>query len=406
MWVLYVPLLVVAAMTWVVPLLPFGRLWRRAQRKGYRGPAVPAILVAIPVLVFGGALAGAIALAGGETRTAPSAWFLFRLWAGVLGAEAVSGLIALLVVTLLPERRHRPDGDRKVRFPFRTLGRLALVLAVVAPVAWLITRPQDWETAIRLPLSLVPVAYFCLSAANRKDKPVRDAPLREDPRAPVLYMRGFAQELTPFARRPDAPGDVAAGRVLDALNAQQRRYATFEEYLEPTVRVALGPWYGLGNLTDYLPPDGIVRFYTGDGEWRVKFRRLVEASVCVIAVPGSWPNLTWELHTVKESKAQQRLFLLTPPVAGPWKSRLGRWASWLAGTRQDTWQDFTAAAAVPDSKEDVHAGYELGGDPGPGAVVTFDEQARAIVLVRGAVTPGDYVAAIRKHLGASTAKKG
>lgn len=404
MWVFYVPLFVVAAMAWVVPLLPFGRLWRRAQRKGYRGPAVPAVLIAIPMLVFGGALAALLVFA--DDLAVDDGVLILLVWAGMLGVEAVAALIALLVVTLLPERRHRPEGVRKVRLPFRALGRLALVLAVVAPVVWLIARPEDWKTAIRLPLVLVPIAFFCLSAANRKDKPVRDAPLLADPRAPVLYMRGFAQEQTPFARRPDDPRDVAAGRVLDALNAQQRKYATFEEYLEPTVRGALGPWYGLGNPSDYLPPHGIVRFYTGDGEWRARFTELVEASVCVIAVPGSWPNLTWELYTVKKVKAQQRLFLLTPPVAGPWKSRFGRWAAWLAGTRQDTWQDFTAAAAVPDPKEDVIAEYELGGDPGPGAVVTFDEQARAIVLVRGAATPADYITAIRKQLAASTAQEG
>ena len=43
-------------------------------------------------------------------------------------------------------------------------------------------------------------------------------------------------------------------------------------------------------------------------------------------------------------------------------------------------------------------GFELGDDPGRGAVVTFDSGGKAIVLVRGADTPSRFVEPIREYL--------
>src|SRR5262249_35278029 len=43
-------------------------------------------------------------------------------------------------------------------------------------------------------------------------------------------------------------------------------------------------------------------------------------------------------------------------------------------------------------------GFELGDDPGRGAVVTFDSGGKAMVLVRGAETPREFVDPVHDYL--------
>src|SRR5262249_26386880 len=43
-------------------------------------------------------------------------------------------------------------------------------------------------------------------------------------------------------------------------------------------------------------------------------------------------------------------------------------------------------------------GFDFGHDPGRGAVVTFDSEGKAKVLVKGAQTPSEFVEPIRDYL--------
>ena len=43
-------------------------------------------------------------------------------------------------------------------------------------------------------------------------------------------------------------------------------------------------------------------------------------------------------------------------------------------------------------------GFDIGDDPGRGAVVTFDSEGKAMLLVTGAETPPEFVEPLREHL--------
>lgn len=394
-------LVVVAVLSFVIGVpaflagaLSFGRLWAWGRRKGYTGPAVPAMLMLLSLASLGGCIT--LLVVAGE-RYLSTLLIPPLAFATLLVALLLAFVIAAAVLFVLPQREHRPAGQRKTRLPFRIAGHVALAATVVLPVAVLIAG-LPVNTALRLPLVTLPVAVGCFVAANRKDKPERDRKLREDPRPPVLYMRGFAEERRLFARRAPGPHEVYAGPFLDQMHHADLRYATFEEYLEPTVRTKLGPWRGLGNPTDYLPRRGVSRVYSNDRDWRDEFRDWVRRSSCILTSPGVWQYLVWELHAIKSLDCQHKLFVLTPPPTNKWTRRMISVANWSIGTGLTDWHTFASAAAQQDPHEKMLAGFDFGDDPGPGAVVAFDGEARGVVLTRNARSPGEYVQAVGDHL--------
>ena len=50
----------------------------------------------------------------------------------------------------------------------------------------------------------------------------------------------------------------------------------------------------------------------------------------------------------------------------------------------------------------ANTGYNPGPDPGPGAVLTFDDAGVAIILEQDANEPEQYVSAIERRLNATT----
>ncbi|MEU6072001.1 hypothetical protein ABZ864_48185 [Streptomyces sp. NPDC047082] len=385
-------------------VIPF-RLWRRAQEKGYRGPAVQVFLVTWVTLMLCVGIAAVLGLLEVGVFDVSDMWIGVVCVASLLVPLIIAEVLAAVVVFALPRRRHRPGGPRSVRIPYRFLGWLTLSLTAAITLSLVVLGSgASWVRPVyHLWFILGSVAFWCFSQDNREDKPARDEALSgQDSRPPVMYVRGFSQEMQYFAPRPPGPQEVAAGPVLDSLAASQRPLATFEEYLQPTVEAVLGPWRGLGNPTDYLPPRGIRRMYALDEHWENEFRDLVAVSQGILILPGAYPHLVWELYTIKELEAQQRVFVLTAPSA----RRRRDVFNWALGTKIHTWQQFVDAATATVVRKDrktgietrMKADYTFGGDPGPGAVVTFDHSARQVVLAQGILTPADYVTVIHGRL--------
>jgi hypothetical protein len=226
----------------------------------------------------------------------------------------------------------------------------------------------------------------CHSAARRADR--IDAPAPADPRPAVVWIRGFGNERRVFGFRRRANGEARDRPELSKLFSRHPEAMSFDDYFAPAIAAELGRGYGLGNPRDYLPPDGIDRHYATDDSWREQFTDLVAGARCVVMAPGDWPELRYEFRVIRQLGAHRRLFVFTPPAR---KARQVRRANRLNGFRNEDWDDF--AAALGDEP-----GYRLGPDPGPGAVVTFEEDGRAVVLARGADEPAGYVAAVLRHL--------
>lgn len=376
-------LLAVAAVLGVTMVLSYlaiatvMRVWRRAQSKGYTGPVTPMILM---ITVFAGLLGGMV-LGVVLVRPADGA---FVGVATVLGVVAALGGLAL-AVHLLPARPVHSGRRRRPRTPFRMLGNLAAATPPLVMAALLLNgKPATVGVQLFLPMAMLSV--LCHSAARRADRIDTLPPV--DPRPAVVWIRGFGNERRLFGFRRRDEEETRARPELRKVFSRRAEPMSFDEYFGPAIAEQLGRGYGLGNPRDYLPPDGIDRHYATDDSWREQFADLIAGARCVVMAPGDWPELRYEFRVIRELGAHRRLFVFAPPAG---KARQIRRANRLKGFRHEDWADF--AAALGDE-----CGYRLGPDPGPGAVVTFEEDGRAVVLARGAEEPADYIAAVLRHL--------
>lgn len=127
---------------------------------------------------------------------------------------------------------------------------------------------------------------------------------------------------------------------------------------------------------------------------------------------GSSGNLRWELEYLRREGLADKLFILTPPamvgVTGETSSRSARLSFEFARDAVNRARVHHAPmVSYRQFAEELSSmGYQLDpqADPGPGAVVAFDKDGHAIVLMRGAITPSDFVSPIRARvLGGASA---
>jgi hypothetical protein len=117
-----------------------------------------------------------------------------------------------------------------------------------------------------------------------------------DDRAPILYLRSFAQ---------DAKG------LTGAFHAQKEMWrGTFEEQLRQAL-APLGPLKAIGVPGESLPPPGARRLYAREDEWRAEVQSLMKAAALVVIVVGKGgAGLAWETEQAFAHVERKRLLLL------------------------------------------------------------------------------------------------
>ena len=366
----------------LLPLLIGLRLFWEARAKGYRSP-VPAILLTaaglVPILGMG---AVGLAVSGRHLGDAEQVVLMIGTF-GLLDVLVL--VIASVVVHRLPRRR--PQVRRRARMPFRSLGVLVAMLTVALAV--LEARSGNVATTGRIAVLGLTLSAACMWTAQRTRQRSLGDVVADDDRPPVLYLRSFGDDLRPTVLLPRMPDDAG---VSGNLLGNYLRMATFDEFLRPAVTAALGPLIALGDPADYLAPRGAARAYAADAGWRDELSLLVRRSQCLVATPGTADGLVWEFDRVKQLGCTDKLYVLTAPAArNRWYARAIRWQYRLGGITPVEWRDF--ANAVAD------AGYDVGPDPGPGAVLAFSADGTAVALRRGMRTAEDYVEEISRRAG-------
>ncbi len=119
--------------------------------------------------------------------------------------------------------------------------------------------------------------------------------LRVDGRAPVLYLRSFADDRT-------------AARVDDAVayNIHSR-----EEQLVAALN-AFGPVIAVGKPGEPLPHLGAARLYLPSDDWRTTVLRLMELSQLIVLHLGKGEGLWWEVGQARTTQPAGKLVLLVP----------------------------------------------------------------------------------------------
>jgi hypothetical protein len=314
-----------------------------------------------------------------------------------------------VLVRKLPKRRDstRMFGPRRVRFPFISLGCLIIAGSIAGAVALL-----SFDHMLPFYM-LIPAGwgfFFIVYGLSIRNPETIEGALKSDARLPVLYLRAFKSENLAFVLTAVGSGRSAR---LESIS--------FERHLGSAIRERIGPFVALGNPEDYLPHGGAVRTYAGDEGWYENFERLAGRAACIVMNVSDSNNLKRELTFIRREGLQRRLFIFTNTMKRKsaayliFESRLLAWtSSRLYGPRPAdmplltdtsgslaTWEHFAENLGK--------LGFQLGNDPGRGAVVTFDSQGNGVVLVRGAEgfskvefenswPPSNFVEPIRQYL--------
>lgn len=354
-------------------------LKRRIREKGYNSPLYRATVAG----VLSATAVGAIALSpdgGNWSDNANNQEIFFASLPGFL-AGFVGPLILVCVVSevvfyLLSQRGLRTAGIRKVIFPWRAAGVLLLLGGIMFPLVVLWLDRDPWNALVLSFNTFLLGGSYCLYLDRRARAQSLEAALISDPRPPVLYLRAFEGEAEPFVRLSLLQRTRYQPWYAIAFSAG----ITLEQYLKRQVNADLGPFIALGSPQDYLPPDGAARAYFSDGGWQHEFEVLARQATAIIMAIDVSSNVAWELQAIREFNLQTRLFVLTPPHAATRDNSAQSAQSW------------PAFAKLLKGK-----GYEVPAiDPGAGALIAFDAQRKANVLIRNAVTPVAFVQAIAK----------
>ena len=398
--------------------------YRRIRRRGYFPPAATAFVLGIALIAFLVTYGTAMIL---PTPNGDS-WLLLIAICITLACSSSAAALAVVVRTL-PQRNVRIFGRRRVRFPFVVLGYLVIAVAIAGGVAvsWLADNATV-DNYLRLFVVVVVFAGggigMILTGRRLHNQLSIEEATRQDVRAPVLFLRPFAAESTPFVQGPNSRyGQYASelqqwaitlGTLHDkdgnSPNEDPTVFIPFERYLAATFRERIGPFIALGNPEDYLPPEGAIRTYAADEGWYEYFERVACQCTCLVMPVSSSANLERELAFLRREGLQRRLFIITSLIPAPHAriSLIIRPAvlafAWIlrrlfgsSGGPQDrvisgssNWRPF-----AEDLKQ---LGYDLGEDPGLGAVVTFNAQGETTVLISGAQEPLEFVEPIREYL--------
>lgn len=154
---------------------------------------------------------------------------------------------------------------------------------------------------------------------------------------------------------------------------------TLGELLQADVERLIGPFIALGDPDDYLPAPGPAKVYRAHDKWRDALAAIVTEGQAIIVVEGITEGLTWELSYLRRSVPPEKVFLITHP---------------FARRTSQIWEETRSIARMAE--------IELPSlDPGPGAVLAFDQTWMASPIVTGAKTGIEYVSEIKKQLIAS-----
>lgn len=357
------------------------------RSKGYTPPAAASMLATSLAAGIGVA---AYWLAAGPTKATNLQIFLYVFY---LPMVVAAGVAALAMVSL-PARGARTFGERRPGFPFERIGQCVIGLGVLAGAAAVVASVSHHLNFEQLNRALmivvgfvVPLGLYFIYLARRTQAPSLNAMLEHDTRAVALYLRAFNQESQFFLIGPKRKyGAYASGLGAALAKPDQNVGVTFEGYFAAALSESIGPFVALGSPEDYLAPEGAARLYAKDTDWMQRLEELANRAVCIVVEVGKSANLRWEFEHLKVAGQQTKLFVFTRPEREP-GTRLA-YAFWgllwcLKGIEKITWPQFAADLGK--------MGYQPGDDPGPGSVLTFDANGKAVLLTSEATSPDPFI---------------
>ena len=307
-------------------------------------------------------------------------------------------LVAYIVVRVLPDRgQRRRSGRRHSHVPYRLLGYLTIAGGFVVLIAYLggFLNGSRALQPFAVIAAIIASGAYLLGLGRR----LREAPeILPATQRSVLYLRAFADESRPFAIGPNSTLGRYSGHFRSGLRAHRHETIklTLEEFLASAISAKIGPLIGLGNPIDTLPPPGATREYAPDDAWQRRFSELAQSATCMIVATGPSANLGWELGYLRREGMSRKLCVFTPPrIPAP---ELTKILQDEIPARKALYSDWVRATAMLGP-----AGFECELDcPGFGAVLSFDDSGKGVLLTTEASTPNEYIAPVAEWIFAGT----
>ena len=234
------------------------------RKKGYKNPFMApfiGILFLIPFII--------VFISGFEFLPKNANFFDFVFI--IVGLILFAGLATTTVVLLLPIKKSRVPGQRKIHLPYFMIGIALIAIGILLIIL-------EW-ISFMLMISLIPTIIYCFYMARRVQSRSMTEVISMDNRPPVLYLRPFIQEEKAFIE--------ATFSEMDFLSYFSSKMGiTLEKYFFDDISKSIGPFIALGNPEDYAPPEGAARVYANDKDWIEQFRHLSMRAACILMEGG------------------------------------------------------------------------------------------------------------------------
>lgn len=354
------------------------------RKKGYKNPFMASfigILFLIPFII--------VFISGFSILPINANFFDFVFI--IVGLILFAGLATTAVVLLLPIKKSRVPGQRKIHLPYFMIGIALIAIGILLIILEYIIESKRITNSFMIMISLTPTIIYCFYMARRAKSRSMTEVISMDNRPPVLYLRPFIQEEKAFIE--------ATFSEMDFLSYFSSKMGiTLEKYFFDDISKSIGPFIALGNPEDYAPPEGAARMYANDKDWIEQFRHLSMRAACILMEVGHSENVQWELESLKTHSLQEKLFIITrPKKKKEWRRNFLFYLSRKIGKLAYNGEELKTVSWIEFTEILKRSGYILNfSDPGPGAVLTFDSESNGILLATNAYAPSEYIMAIQK----------
>jgi hypothetical protein len=176
-----------------------------------------------------------------------------------------------------------------------TYGFLGVAILVGAQLAPVPMEGRNATTALRGVEQVMIFGFFLLIRARRYFQVSADALLAVDKRAPILFLRSFADDQRlQYANSRNA--------LLD-FSLETRLASHFHRF---------GPFIAVGSPKDTVPQPGAARVLLSDDQWQGRVLEWMKAASIIIMYCGTTGWVNWELRQVVASGRATSLILMFP----------------------------------------------------------------------------------------------
>lgn len=222
---------------------------------------------------------------------------------GVPLTDVLASLNAHAGTSAASQTALRSDGRRR-GVAYGVCG-LALVLAANFAPMFLHGRPA--EMVLRVSQAANLSGFFVLIRARRYFQVSADALLAVDKRAPILFLRSFADD--------ERQRYGSSQRALLDFSLETRLANHFHRF---------GPFIAIGSPKDTVPQPGAARVLLSDEQWQPRVLDWMRAASVIIMYCGTTHWVNWELRQIVELGRATSLILMFPESRGWRPSRRQR----------------------------------------------------------------------------------